>query len=153
MVGALDYFQCLNKVIHWFVEQENYNISKAFKLHLENDMFREELHKDHPQANEWQCDFCKKIFISENFFQQHFDNRHHNLLNIEIHQNRGYRSKNLSTVYIIFFQSPKEPFQVHFYKAFPVQGFWLGIYTKTTTKQSDLDIHYCKAHIHINLKP
>lgn len=66
-----------------FAEEENYNISRTCRLHPENDMFREqELHKDHLQVNEWQCGFCRKIFISEKLLDQHFDNRHHNLLNI-----------------------------------------------------------------------
>ncbi|XP_057829372.1 uncharacterized protein LOC131040453 isoform X3 [Cryptomeria japonica] len=66
-----------------FVEEENYNLSKTCRLHAANDMFREqELHKDHLRVNEWQCGFCQKIFLSENYLEQHFDNRHQNLLNI-----------------------------------------------------------------------
>nr|CAD1820024.1 unnamed protein product [Ananas comosus var. bracteatus] len=65
-----------------FVEKEQYNISTKCRLHPDNDMFREqEQHKIHVDTNEWRCDFCKKSFRAEKFLDQHFDNRHYNLLN------------------------------------------------------------------------
>lgn len=65
-----------------FVEQEQYEISSKCRLHSDNDMFREqEQHKIHVETNEWRCGFCKKSFRAEKFLDQHFDNRHYNLLN------------------------------------------------------------------------
>nr|XP_043636462.1 uncharacterized protein LOC122607536 isoform X2 [Erigeron canadensis] len=65
-----------------FVEQENYQLPHNCKLHPGNDIFREqEEHKIHPDVNEWRCGYCKKIFRAEKFLDQHFDNRHYNLLN------------------------------------------------------------------------
>ncbi|XP_058102121.1 uncharacterized protein LOC131246225 [Magnolia sinica] len=65
-----------------FVEQEQYQISSKCRLHADNDMFREqEQHKIHMDINEWRCGFCKKSFRAERFLDQHFDNRHYNLLN------------------------------------------------------------------------
>ncbi|RWW13919.1 hypothetical protein GW17_00022347 [Ensete ventricosum] len=65
-----------------FVEQEQYEISSKCRLHPDNDMFREqEQHKIHVETNEWRCGFCKKSFRAEKFLDQHFDNRHYNLLN------------------------------------------------------------------------
>ncbi|XP_077253055.1 uncharacterized protein LOC143892360 [Tasmannia lanceolata] len=65
-----------------FVEQEKYQISSKCRIHADNDMFREqEQHKIHVDINEWQCGFCKKSFRAEKFLDQHFDNRHYNLLN------------------------------------------------------------------------
>ncbi|KAL5997287.1 hypothetical protein ACLOJK_008217 [Asimina triloba] len=55
------------------------------RLHADNDMFREqEQHKIHVDINEWRCGFCKKSFRAEKFLDQHFDNRHYNLLNDEV---------------------------------------------------------------------
>eukprot|EP00252_Welwitschia_mirabilis_P012796 TRINITY_DN28327_c0_g1_i1.p1 TRINITY_DN28327_c0_g1~~TRINITY_DN28327_c0_g1_i1.p1 ORF type:complete len:276 (-),score=37.05 TRINITY_DN28327_c0_g1_i1:475-1302(-) len=66
-----------------FIEEEGYNLSRTCRLHPENDMFREqEHHKIHLQANEWQCGFCNKIFVSERFLDQHFDNRHATMLDV-----------------------------------------------------------------------
>ncbi|RWR96934.1 hypothetical protein CKAN_02633900 [Cinnamomum micranthum f. kanehirae] len=65
-----------------FVEQEQYQISKSCRLHPDNDMFREqEQHKIHHDINEWRCGFCRKSFRAEKFLDQHFHNRHNNLLN------------------------------------------------------------------------
>ncbi|XP_072960569.1 uncharacterized protein [Typha angustifolia] len=65
-----------------FVEKEQYELSSKCRLHRDNDMFREqEEHKIHVDINEWRCGFCKKSFRAEKFLDQHFDNRHHNLLN------------------------------------------------------------------------
>ncbi|CAL9749821.1 unnamed protein product [Musa acuminata subsp. burmannicoides] len=65
-----------------FVEQEQYETSSKCRLHSDNDMFREqEQHKIHVETNEWRCGFCKKSFRAEKFLDQHFDNRHYNLLN------------------------------------------------------------------------
>lgn len=66
-----------------FVEQEQYEISSKCRLHPNNDMFRDqEQHKIHVDINEWQCGYCKKSFRAEKFLDQHFDNRHNNLLNV-----------------------------------------------------------------------
>ncbi|KAI3802536.1 hypothetical protein L1987_30670 [Smallanthus sonchifolius] len=66
-----------------FVEQENYEMSHKCKLHPGNDIFREqEEHKIHVDVNEWRCGYCKKSFRAEKFLDQHFDNRHYNLLNV-----------------------------------------------------------------------
>lgn len=66
-----------------FVEQENYELSQKCKLHPGNDIFREqEEHKIHVDVNEWRCGYCKKSFRAEKFLDQHFDNRHSNLLNV-----------------------------------------------------------------------
>ncbi|KAJ0579768.1 putative transcription factor C2H2 family [Helianthus annuus] len=66
-----------------FVEQENYELSHKCKLHPGNDMFRDqEEHKIHMDVNEWRCGYCKKSFRAEKFLDQHFDNRHYNLLNV-----------------------------------------------------------------------
>lgn len=65
-----------------FVEQERYNLSDACRLHPKNDMFREqELKKEHVTAHQWQCIYCKKVFRSEKFLDQHFDNRHLDQIN------------------------------------------------------------------------
>ncbi|XP_057431127.1 uncharacterized protein LOC130723988 isoform X2 [Lotus japonicus] len=65
-----------------FVEKEKYHISKRCRLHPDNDIYRDqEDHKSHIDINEWQCGFCKKSFYEEKHLDQHFDNRHSNLLN------------------------------------------------------------------------
>ncbi|PIA51428.1 hypothetical protein AQUCO_01100335v1 [Aquilegia coerulea] len=65
-----------------FVEQEKYQITRKCLLHPDNDMFRDqEQHKVHVDINDWQCGYCKKSFRAEKFLDQHFDNRHYNLLN------------------------------------------------------------------------
>lgn len=66
-----------------FVEQEKYQISRKCRLHPENDIFRDqEENKIHVDINEWRCGYCRKIFRGEKFLDQHFDNRHYNLLNV-----------------------------------------------------------------------
>ncbi|KAJ9541943.1 hypothetical protein OSB04_028449, partial [Centaurea solstitialis] len=66
-----------------FIERENYQISHKCKLHHSNDIFRDqEEHKIHVDVNEWRCGYCKKSFRAEKFLDQHFDNRHYNLLNV-----------------------------------------------------------------------
>lgn len=66
-----------------FVEKENYQLSRKCRLHPENDMFRDqEEHRIYLDRNEWRCGYCKKSFREEKFLDQHFDNRHYNLLNI-----------------------------------------------------------------------
>ncbi|KAF5476618.1 hypothetical protein F2P56_003350 [Juglans regia] len=66
-----------------FVEREDYQISSKCRLHPDNDLFRDqEQHKIHVDINEWKCGYCKKSFRAEKFLDQHFDNRHYNLLNI-----------------------------------------------------------------------
>eukprot|EP00262_Sarcandra_glabra_P004776 TRINITY_DN16022_c0_g1_i1.p1 TRINITY_DN16022_c0_g1~~TRINITY_DN16022_c0_g1_i1.p1 ORF type:complete len:279 (+),score=49.54 TRINITY_DN16022_c0_g1_i1:40-876(+) len=65
-----------------FVDQEEYHISSKCRLHSDNDMFRDqEQHKIHMDINDWRCGFCRKSFRAEKFLDQHFDNRHYNLLN------------------------------------------------------------------------
>ncbi|XP_021909004.1 uncharacterized protein LOC110823045 [Carica papaya] len=66
-----------------FMEREKYELSRKCRLHRNNDMFRDqEEHKIHVDINEWRCGYCKKSFRAEKFLDQHFDNRHYNLLNI-----------------------------------------------------------------------
>ncbi|XP_044461196.1 uncharacterized protein LOC123192636 [Mangifera indica] len=66
-----------------FVEQERFQISNKCRLHQDNDMFRDqEQHKIHVDINEWRCGYCRKSFRAEKFLDQHFDNRHRNLLNV-----------------------------------------------------------------------
>lgn len=78
-----------------FVEREDYQISSKCRLHPDNDLFRDqEQHKIHVDINEWKCGYCKKSFRAEKFLDQHFDNRHYNLLNIVC-----------GTMFLIFIQS------------------------------------------------
>ncbi|KAL6997036.1 hypothetical protein U1Q18_007159 [Sarracenia purpurea var. burkii] len=66
-----------------FVEQEKFQIPVKCRLHPDNDIFRgQEQHKIHVDLNEWRCGYCKKIFRAEKFLDQHFDNRHYDLLNV-----------------------------------------------------------------------
>lgn len=66
-----------------FVERERYKISGSCRLHPDNDLFRDqEQHKIKADVNEWQCGYCKKSFLSEEFLDRHFDSRHYNVLNI-----------------------------------------------------------------------
>uniref|UniRef100_A0A5B6YJI0 C2H2-type domain-containing protein n=1 Tax=Davidia involucrata TaxID=16924 RepID=A0A5B6YJI0_DAVIN len=66
-----------------FVEREKYQISSKCRLHPDKDLFRDqEQHKIHVDVNEWRCGYCNKIFRAEKFLDQHFDNRHYNLLNV-----------------------------------------------------------------------
>ncbi|GFP94922.1 hypothetical protein PHJA_001636600 [Phtheirospermum japonicum] len=66
-----------------FVEKEKFTLSTQCKLHPSNDIFREqEEHKIHVDVNEWKCGYCKKHFRDEKFLDQHFDNRHLDLLSI-----------------------------------------------------------------------
>ncbi|KAK9117427.1 hypothetical protein Sjap_016374 [Stephania japonica] len=66
-----------------FVAKENYKISSSCRLHADNDLFRDqERHKIHVDINDWQCGYCKKSFRAEKYLDQHFDNRHYNLLNV-----------------------------------------------------------------------
>ncbi|KAL6638191.1 hypothetical protein ACP70R_025763 [Stipagrostis hirtigluma subsp. patula] len=64
-----------------FVEKEKYQLPSKCRLYPDNDMFREqEQHKIHFDINEWRCGFCKKAFRAEKFLDQHFENRHKNLV-------------------------------------------------------------------------
>lgn len=66
-----------------FVEREDFQILSKCRLHHDNDLFRDqEQHKIHVDINEWRCGYCKKSFRAEKFLDQHFDNRHYNLLNV-----------------------------------------------------------------------
>ncbi|XP_057983306.1 uncharacterized protein LOC131168112 isoform X3 [Malania oleifera] len=65
------------------VEKERYNIPSRCRLRHDNDLYRDqEQHKIHVDINEWQCGYCKKIFYAENYLDQHFDNRHYDLLDV-----------------------------------------------------------------------
>uniref|UniRef100_A0A7N0SX34 C2H2-type domain-containing protein n=1 Tax=Kalanchoe fedtschenkoi TaxID=63787 RepID=A0A7N0SX34_KALFE len=65
-----------------FVEREKYQLSTKCRLHPDNDVYRDqEQHKIHFDINEWRCGYCKKSFYAEKYLDQHFDNRHYNLLN------------------------------------------------------------------------
>ncbi|KAK4436917.1 hypothetical protein Salat_0025600 [Sesamum alatum] len=66
-----------------FVEKQKYQLSSQCRLHPSNDIFRDqEKHKIHVDINEWRCGYCKKTFRAEKYLDQHFDNRHNNLLNV-----------------------------------------------------------------------
>lgn len=66
-----------------FVEKEHYEISRKSRLHPDNDLYRDqEQHKIHVDVNEWQCGYCRKRFYTEKHLDQHFDNRHYELLNV-----------------------------------------------------------------------
>ncbi|XP_022154197.1 uncharacterized protein LOC111021515 [Momordica charantia] len=65
-----------------FVNKRKYKISTDCRLHPDNDMFRDqEQHKSHLDFNEWKCGYCRKRFYEEKYLDQHFDNRHYDLLN------------------------------------------------------------------------
>lgn len=66
-----------------FVEKKNYQFPNKCRLHPSNDIFRDqEDHKVHVDTSEWRCGYCKKLFRAEKYLDQHFDNRHSNLLNV-----------------------------------------------------------------------
>lgn len=66
-----------------YVEKERYQIPRSCRLHPDNDLYGDqEQHKVHIDVYEWQCGYCKKRFYEEKFLDKHFDNRHHNLLNV-----------------------------------------------------------------------
>ncbi|KAL5544000.1 hypothetical protein UlMin_007784 [Ulmus minor] len=68
-----------------FVERERYQISTSCRLHPKSDIFRDqEEHKINLDINDWQCGYCKKSFRAEKFLDQHFENRHYNLLNVSL---------------------------------------------------------------------
>lgn len=76
-------WQAIEEYLMPFVEREQYQISSKCRLHPSNDLFRDqEEHKIHVDINEWKCGYCKKHFRAEKYLDQHFDNRHYNLLNI-----------------------------------------------------------------------
>uniref|UniRef100_A0A2C9UJA4 C2H2-type domain-containing protein n=1 Tax=Manihot esculenta TaxID=3983 RepID=A0A2C9UJA4_MANES len=76
-------WKILEEYLMPFVERENYQISSKCRLHPDNDLFRDqEQHKIHVDINEWKCGYCKKSFRAERYLDQHFDNRHYNLLNV-----------------------------------------------------------------------
>ncbi|XP_075523511.1 uncharacterized protein LOC142556123 isoform X2 [Primulina tabacum] len=77
-----------------FVELEKYQLSDKCRLHPSNNIFRDqEEHKIHIDISEWRCGYCKKLFRAENFLDQHFDNRHSNLLNSDL-ANTCFPSRN-----------------------------------------------------------
>ncbi|KAG9141679.1 hypothetical protein Leryth_019296 [Lithospermum erythrorhizon] len=66
-----------------FVEREKYQLPIQCRLNPSNNLFGDnEEHKIHVDLNEWRCGYCKKTFRAERFLDQHFDNRHYNLLNV-----------------------------------------------------------------------
>lgn len=76
-------WQIIEDYLMPFVEEEGYQISTKCRLHPDNDLFRDqEQHKIYLDVNEWRCGYCKKSFRAEIFLDQHFDNRHYNLLNV-----------------------------------------------------------------------
>ncbi|TYI18041.1 hypothetical protein ES332_A07G063100v1 [Gossypium tomentosum] len=76
-------WQIIDDYLMPFVEEEGYQISADCRLHPDNDLFRDqERHKIHLDVNELRCGYCKKSFRAERFLDQHFDNRHYNLLNV-----------------------------------------------------------------------
>ncbi|GJX58841.1 zinc finger, C2H [Tanacetum coccineum] len=76
-------YKIIEEYLTPFVERENYQMSAKCKLHPSNDIFRDqEEHKIHVDVNEWRCGYCKKSFRAEKFLDQHFHNRHYNLLNV-----------------------------------------------------------------------
>ncbi|XP_048137652.1 uncharacterized protein LOC115749560 isoform X2 [Rhodamnia argentea] len=77
--------QIIEEYLMPFVKREKFQMSSLCKLHPDNDMFRDqEEHKIHVDINEWRCGYCKKSFRAEKFLDQHFDNRHYNLLNVSL---------------------------------------------------------------------
>ncbi|XP_021720228.1 uncharacterized protein LOC110687893 [Chenopodium quinoa] len=75
-------WETVDKYLMHFVERERYKIPRSCRLHPDNDLFRDqEQHKIKMDVNEWQCGYCKKSFLSEEFLDRHFDSRHYNLLN------------------------------------------------------------------------
>ncbi|KAF0888773.1 hypothetical protein E2562_017779, partial [Oryza meyeriana var. granulata] len=75
-------WKAIDEYLMPFVEKEKYELPRKCRLHPGNDMFREqEQHKIHFDINEWRCGFCKKAFRAEKFLDQHFENRHNNLVN------------------------------------------------------------------------
>lgn len=80
---TLDFELFLMQYLMPFVEKEKYKLPSRCRLHSSNDLFRDqEEHKIHVDINEWRCGYCKKIFRAEKYLDQHFDNRHYNLLNV-----------------------------------------------------------------------
>ncbi|KAG2623585.1 hypothetical protein PVAP13_3KG069900 [Panicum virgatum] len=74
-------WEAIDEYLMPFVEKEKYELPSKCRLRPDNDMFREqEQHKIHFDINEWRCGFCKKAFRAEKFLDQHFENRHNNLL-------------------------------------------------------------------------
>ncbi|KAG6588922.1 hypothetical protein SDJN03_17487, partial [Cucurbita argyrosperma subsp. sororia] len=66
-----------------FVDKKKHKISTECRLHPDNDMFRDqEQHKTHLDFNDWKCGYCRKRFYEEKYLDQHFDNRHYDLLNV-----------------------------------------------------------------------
>lgn len=60
-----------------FVESQKFTLSKSCRLHLENDLFREQEGKmEELRPMQWQCGYCKKVFRTQNYLDNHFDNRH-----------------------------------------------------------------------------
>ncbi|KAK3136394.1 hypothetical protein QOZ80_5BG0433390 [Eleusine coracana subsp. coracana] len=74
-------WKAIDEYLMPFVEKEKYQLPRKCRLRPDNDMFREqEQHKIHYDINEWRCGFCKKAFRAEKFLDQHFDNRHKDLV-------------------------------------------------------------------------
>ncbi|XP_050270938.1 uncharacterized protein LOC126714708 isoform X2 [Quercus robur] len=68
-----------------FVEKEQYQMSRRCRLHSDNDLYRDqEQHKIRVDVNEWKCGYCRKRFYEEKHLDQHFDNRHYDLLNVSL---------------------------------------------------------------------
>lgn len=60
-----------------FVESQKFTLSKSCRLHLENDLFREQEGKmEELRPMQWHCGYCKKVFRTQSYLDNHFDNRH-----------------------------------------------------------------------------
>ncbi|EPS65296.1 hypothetical protein M569_09480, partial [Genlisea aurea] len=76
-------WRIIDTYLHPFLHRAKYQLPTHCRLHPSNDIFREqEEHKIHFDINEWRCGYCKKSFVKEEYLEQHFDNRHYNLLNV-----------------------------------------------------------------------
>ncbi|AQK40572.1 C2H2-like zinc finger protein [Zea mays] len=86
-------WEAIDEYLMPFVEKEKYELPSKCRLRPDNDMFREqEQHKIHFDINEWHCGFCKKAFRAEKFIDQHFENRHKNLVDNVCLHNSDYIS-------------------------------------------------------------
>lgn len=66
-----------------FIEKERYQFPNKCRLHPDHNLYRDqEQHKSHLDINEWRCGYCRKSFYEEKYLDQHFDNRHYDLLNV-----------------------------------------------------------------------
>ena len=84
-VAEISNLSSLLQYLRPFVEKERYKVSSGCRLHRENELYRDqEQHKLHVvvEINEWRCEYCRKNFYEEKYLDEHFDNRHFDLLNV-----------------------------------------------------------------------